>query len=58
MNDIIKHRNFVIGQIQKSFDDELEKARSGVYADTAEKSQTWASGPRVWAFHSAARDYK
>lgn len=36
MNDIIKHRNFVIGQIQKSFDDELEKARSGVYADTAE----------------------
>lgn len=36
MNNIIKHRNFVIGQIQKSFDNELEKARSGVYADNAE----------------------
>lgn len=36
MNDIIKHRNFVIGQIQKSFDNDIYKARSGVYADTAE----------------------
>ena len=36
MNDIIKHRNFVIGQIQKSFDNDIEKARSGIYADTAE----------------------
>jgi len=36
MNHIIEHRNFVVSQIQKSFDDELEKARSGVYADNAE----------------------
>lgn len=46
MNDIIKHRNFVIGQIQKSFDDELEKARSGVYADNAENRRLMRVGQK------------
>lgn len=46
MNDIIKHRNFVISQIQKSFDDELEKARSGVYADNAENRRLMRVGQK------------
>jgi len=35
-NPIQQHRNFVTSQIEKSFDNELQKARSGVYADTPE----------------------
>ena len=46
MNDIIKHRNFVIGQIQKSFDDELEKARSGFYTDNSENRRLMRVGKK------------
>jgi len=35
-NPIEQHRRFVQNQIQKSFDNELEKARYGVYEDNAE----------------------
>ena len=35
-NLILKHRQFVQSQICKSFNTDIEKAKSGVYADTAE----------------------
>lgn len=41
MNPILEHRNYVTFQIEKSFgvENAIEKARSGVYADTAENRQ-------------------
>lgn len=46
MNNIQEHRNFVQSQIEKSFADDIEKARVGVYADNAQNRRLMRVGQK------------
>ena len=46
MNNIQEHRNFVQSQIEKSFADDIEKARVGVYADNSQNRRLMRVGQK------------